>query len=283
MPKDLSAALLAHYQGVCQTLTRCLRIARQDGVVIGLTEHDQDIVFEGVVYKSAAGYTPTVVQTRDQLAVGTVEIEGLLTPLGVEKTALRAGLFDHARIEFFEINYSDVGQGALPLLSGYWGTTAWQGDRYTTEFRSLADVLQQPFGELVSATCRAQLGDQRCKKNLESFNHSGVITAVVSDKQFMAAGMLQAPDYFQGGQLTWLSGDNKNQQMAIQAFQTGGLFQLLEAPPYPLQAETAFVAVAGCDKTLITCKTRFDNVMNFRGEPFLPGRDHIARYPDIVK
>ena len=37
--------------------------------------------------------------------------------------------------------------------------------------------------------------------------------------------------------------------------------------------------VEGCDRTLATCGSRFGNSVNFRGEPFLPGNDLIARYP----
>ncbi|MGO1304812.1 MAG: phage BR0599 family protein, partial [Sphingomonas parapaucimobilis] len=37
--------------------------------------------------------------------------------------------------------------------------------------------------------------------------------------------------------------------------------------------------VEGCDKRLETCLSRFGNVVNFRGEPFLPGIDLLTRYP----
>ena len=35
----------------------------------------------------------------------------------------------------------------------------------------------------------------------------------------------------------------------------------------------------GCDHSLQTCETVFANAANFRGEPFLPGNDLLARYP----
>ena len=35
----------------------------------------------------------------------------------------------------------------------------------------------------------------------------------------------------------------------------------------------------GCDHRLETCATRFDNAVNFQGEPFLPGNDQLYRYP----
>jgi hypothetical protein len=35
--------------------------------------------------------------------------------------------------------------------------------------------------------------------------------------------------------------------------------------------------VAGCDKELDTCIARFNNAVNFRGEPFVPGTDKILK------
>lgn len=35
----------------------------------------------------------------------------------------------------------------------------------------------------------------------------------------------------------------------------------------------------GCDRHLSTCRGRFDNVVNFRGFPHIPGSDFVLRYP----
>lgn len=42
---------------------------------------------------------------------------------------------------------------------------------------------------------------------------------------------------------------------------------------------TRAIVKEGCDRTLATCAGRFANAINFRGEPFLPGNDLLARYP----
>ena len=36
------------------------------------------------------------------------------------------------------------------------------------------------------------------------------------------------------------------------------------------------IAISG---NLSTCKTRFNNVINFRAEPFIPGNDLMVSYP----
>jgi uncharacterized phage protein (TIGR02218 family) len=35
----------------------------------------------------------------------------------------------------------------------------------------------------------------------------------------------------------------------------------------------------GCDKMIATCSARFSNVVNFRGEPHVPGNDLLTRHP----
>lgn len=36
---------------------------------------------------------------------------------------------------------------------------------------------------------------------------------------------------------------------------------------------------AGCDKSVATCRAKFDNVVNYRGFPFLPSEDWLYSYP----
>ena len=45
------------------------------------------------------------------------------------------------------------------------------------------------------------------------------------------------------------------------------------------RAGDTFAVTAGCDKRFATCHDRFDNVVNFRGFPHIPGNDFVVRYP----
>ena len=51
----------------------------------------------------------------------------------------------------------------------------------------------------------------------------------------------------------------------------------LEVPP---GVGAAVAVTAGCDKTFATCRTRFDNHLNFRGFPHVPGGDFAYSYAD---
>jgi uncharacterized phage protein (TIGR02218 family) len=52
---------------------------------------------------------------------------------------------------------------------------------------------------------------------------------------------------------------------------------LAQAMPYAIQVGNSFQIVAGCDKTHQTCISKFNNIINFRGEPFVPGTDAISK------
>jgi hypothetical protein len=49
--------------------------------------------------------------------------------------------------------------------------------------------------------------------------------------------------------------------------------------PYAIQVGDKFAIYAGCDKRIATCFAKFNNVVNFRGEAFVPGQDAYVDYP----
>lgn len=64
------------------------------------------------------------------------------------------------------------------------------------------------------------------------------------------------------------------------SYAENGIFELWLSPPFKVQVGDGYEAMAGCDKYFDTCKNKFNNVVNFRGFPHLPGRDSISKYPD---
>ena len=77
--------------------------------------------------------------------------------------------------------------------------------------------------------------------------------------------------------MVWLDGAGAGLRARIVDADTSGLMldRPVDAEPVP---GTRARLLQGCDRTLATCATRFGNALNFRGEPFLPGNDLIARY-----
>jgi uncharacterized phage protein (TIGR02218 family) len=172
--KMISTTLLDHIQGEATTLTTCWEITRLDGTVVRLTELDValeippiavgSITIGGGRYTSVDGFDRTAVENKTGFEVDTAEINGLLNSSGISKEDVRASLYDGADLKIFMVNYRDLTQGALALKRGLLGEVTVSGSgRFQTELKSLKTVLQRRLVEKTSPTCRALLGDNRCK------------------------------------------------------------------------------------------------------------------------
>lgn len=274
--RPITPNLNAHLQGEVTTLATCWKITRTDGVVKTFTDLDSDIVFASLTYLSIAGFTPSSVETKDNFSVDNVEVQGMFQTGYITAPDLLAGKYDFAEVEIFIVNYMDISQGRMLLRRGRLGEVTMQKDTFIAELRGLAESLQQTIGELYQPSCRAILGDSECKKVLTSFTFTGTVTTVTSGLIFTSNALTQPAGYFTGGQITWTSGNNNGLKMEVKEFANKQVV-LAQAMPYGIQVGNSFQIVAGCDKTHQTCISKFNNIINFRGEPFVPGTDAISK------
>lgn len=280
--KTVSAGLAAHLASETTTLATCWRIVRGDGRTFFFTDHDTDLLFDGDLYKARSGYSRTAVTNDAELAVDNLDVEGVFDSDEIAETDLRAGLFDHAEVRIFLVNWADLSQGALRLRRGWFGevTLSEQGI-FRTELRGMTQALSQRIGEVYSPECRADLGDHRCKVPLDPLTRTGSVTTVTSRTTASVSidGDPVAAGWFDGGVLTWETGDNAGRACEVKTFD-GSDLSLFLPQPFAMAVGDTFRVVPGCDKRLETCSARFDNVLNFRGEPYLPGQDALLTYPD---
>lgn len=282
--KQLSPALAAHLAGPVTTLATCWALTRRDGVEFHFTDHDRDLTFEGKTYLARFGTSRTALSSDASFSVDSLDVDGFFDSAAITEGDLRAGLFDFAQVRVFAINWADPGMGALRLRRGWLGevTISEQG-QFRSELRGLTQALQQEIGALFSAECRADLGDARCGVVLGPLSRNGLVTAVSNRTTFTASlsGPAVSADAFTGGLVSWTSGPNTGRAIEIKSWDlTAGRFELYLPPGYGVEAGHSFTAAPGCDKRLVTCRTRFGNVLNFRGEPYVPGMDSVLSYPD---
>lgn len=278
--RTISAGLNTHLQSETTSLATCWKATLKNATVYGFTDHTENITYNGVVYQSSTGYTPTNITTTENLSVDNLEVVGMLSASSIADADIEAGLWDYAEIEIFQVNYKDLTQGALLQRKGWLGEVRTGKTVFTAELRGMAQKLQQTVGELYQPTCRATLGDARCGKNLTAFTFTGTVQTVTSNRQFTDAGLVQADAYFDYGLITWTGGLNVGLSMEVKTYTVGSV--LLQLPmPYSVQVGDSFSIVAGCGKRIIEdCKTKFNNVVNFRGEPYFPGTDALYKGPD---
>ena len=272
--RTASAALVNHLAAEVTSLATCWKLTRTDSTVMGFTDYVNDLVVGGVTYVAATGATPTGIACSDQFSVDNLEVQGILSSAAITEQDIGAGKYDYAAIECFAVNASDLTQGIMYYRVGWLGEVTVKNGAFTAEMRGLAQKLQTNIGEVFSPSCRATFGDARCKINLASYTFSGTVTAATSQQAFIASGMTQASGYFTGGEVQWLTGANAGLNMEVKSF-LNGQFTFVLPMPNGITVGDTFKAIAGCDKTFPTCYTNFNNAVNFRGEPYVPGMDTL--------
>lgn len=281
--KTLDAGLAAHLAGGVTTLCHCWRVARKDGVVLGFTDHDRDLVIEGVTYKAATGFTATAIEDQLGLAVSNLDVDGALSSAAITEDDLNAGLYDDASVIIMRVNWQDVSQRVV-LRSGFLGQVTRGEAAFSAELRGLAAKLDQSAGRVFQRTCAWELGDPRCGIDLGAPAHhgTGTVASVISNFDFTASGIgAFASGTFSRGKIVWATGDNTGLAIEVKAHSQGtpnARLALSLPMPRPIQVGDTFSITAGCDKSFETCRDRFANVVNFGGFPHMPGNDFALGY-----
>ena len=266
------------------TLARCWKLTRRDGVVMGFTDHDCDLVIDGVTCRAGTGFTASEATSRFDLSVDGAEISGALADDALTDSDLAAGRFDAAQVETWLVDWSDPSLKVL-TARGTLGEVRREGEAFTAELRGLADLLSQESGRLYTAKCGADLGDLRCKVDLTNpaLRGSGAVTAVEGTSIFAASGLDGfAETLFSAGRLAWTGGANAGLSIEIKEHRLAAghaLISLWQVMPEPVAAGDTFTVTAGCDKSFATCRARFANTDNFRGFPQIPGNDFLIGAP----
>jgi uncharacterized phage protein (TIGR02218 family) len=88
--------------------------------------------------------------------------------------------------------------------------------------------------------------------------------------------------YFDGGMINFTSGAEAGNTFEIKSYMPGQFVLLLPMMgPLPNMGDN-YTATPGCDKQLHTCATKFNNVPNHRGFPYVPGNDKIIKMGSFV-
>jgi uncharacterized phage protein (TIGR02218 family) len=280
----ISAELAAHLEETTTTLCACVRIEREDGEVLCFTDHDTEVTVDAETYKPAQGAIPSMMAQANDLSVDNLEISALLssalTGLKITEADIEAGVYDHATVDFFIVNWADVSMGVVYLARGWrLGQIEIQDSAISCELRGKAYAFESPICEVCTPDCRATLGDTRCGVDLTSsvspYRYAGTVVSSATPRTFVDTGVDSAiDDEFDYGVLEWITGDNAGRFVDVKTYDAGtGTFTLLDAMPETISPGDTYEVTWGCDKLWTTCKSRFDNLVNFRGEPSVPGYD----------
>lgn len=250
------------------------RVFRRDGVTLGFTSHNRNLKFGGILHRAAPGMVPTAIRLTADLSDDSAGVDGVLSHNSIRAADLAAGLFDRAAVHIGIVDWDTL--DCETLYSGTLGRIQDDGFSYSAELLSAKQALEQDLVARTSPTCRAQFCGPGCGISAVKFITRAELLAFDLDLNRVLFGAVGGPDFIDG-EVRFLDGPQTGITFGI--LSTTGNWMTLDRPLSPtLTTGIAAEVRQGCDHTISTCTTRFANAKNFRGEPFLPGNDLLARY-----
>lgn len=279
--RDFEPSFAAHIASGATTLCWCWRITRRDGKVLGFTDHDLPLSFEGTVFDPANGLDGSETVERSGAQTQTAEVLGVLNSEAISEDDIQLGRYDGARVESWRVNWRDVSERAL-IRADTIGEIIREDGVFRAELRSGQHGLNVPKGRHYQHLCDARLGDERCGIDLDqpAWRAEATVVAIDGATAVHVDGLGGFADgWFGRGFVRWTSGKREGVEDMILRH-AGGVLGFAEPVGDWVLPGDALTVHAGCDKQFGTCRTKFANGVNFQGFPHIPGTDFVMRYPN---
>lgn len=256
------------------TINTFILIERTAGAPIGLTDHDKNIVIDGVVYYSDGGVTNNNNISNSNLSLDTNELVSLFSQNTITKEQILKWNLDGAKARVFLADRHNPSLQHI-LREGYLGAIATKNNAFTLEIIGKLYKLNHQVGRTYSASCDTKLFSTRCGLSSASFTNSGTVSSVQNTYILTVnvPSITQPSGWYNSGVLKFNTGPNSNLKLEIKedTYISGNLrkIELYEAFPGLMSPTESISITAGCDKLVSTCKTKFNNLINFQGFPFI--------------
>ena len=260
------------------------RITLSNGQILRHTNADMPVVWDGQTYEA---HKLIIKRGATRVAVGldvdsnTLEIAAepdyRLEGLQWSEAAL-GGALDGARVVIERIFFSDWATpvGAVIIFSGRVSDVSGSRSAVKVDVKSDIELLNVSSPRnIYQAGCMRTLYDGGCKVNREKFTVNGRVTANSATGTELACNLTQADGWFNQGVIKFTSGRNAGLSRTVKEHKGGRLSFALRLP-FPPQSGDVFKIYPGCDKRQETCGKKFDNIVHFRGFPYIPAADTIT-------
>ncbi len=249
-----------------------------------------------VTYVPADGLTFSALEHKDDGSPNNTQVTGFLRGSGIDEADIRARLYDGATFELRTVNWSDLTQGDMKLLSGTVGDVTMVNGQFQIELRGLNQWLTTMVGAVYGPICRAELfgggaegidpaNHWKCRLNRADWVQTGTLLSVSDSLTLVpspssallmigsATPAVAAPaGWFDSGVIKFTSGALSGFSFEVSTWDGTTLVLFGGAPmPFPPAAGDSFQIEPGCSKLMSICHSKFNNAVNFAGEPNIPG------------
>ena len=255
-----------------------LTLTTLGGVDYRYTSAGIDLSYGGNLYSSG---DVQFVRNRTRTLIG-IEVDTLSLTLQASASnlvggipvlqALHNGGMDGATVKLervFMATWGDTSAGTVLLFQGVVAESEFGRTEARLTVKSALELLNIKMPRnLYTPNCIHTLFDSGCGLNKASFGVVGSISAG-STTRLLNCTLAQAAGWFDQGTITFTSGLNNGVSRNIQSYTSG---QIVLNYPLSIAPGTGdgFTAYPGDDKTQSPCANKFNNIVSFRGFPYIP-------------
>lgn len=254
---------------------RLCTITRKDGNIYRIAESDEPITIGGMTWSVVPGLQISAVKHTNNGEMPSAQIVAVHNRGTVfDSNDIDVGLFDAAAVQIYIIDRMNLATPKL-LFTGSIGNIA-----YNVENQLMLDIQgATAFGKILmtqkrSPTCRTDLYSELCGVNPDSYKVVTTIGTIADSYNFTVGALAQPDGWFTQGVLLLDSGTSLEIANWVQASHTITTYLPSARLVTPGQGVTLW---PGCDKTLKMCSGRYNNALNFQGEPHFTGTAAAAQ------
>jgi uncharacterized phage protein (TIGR02218 family) len=276
--KTASPALIDLLNGSNQFLMADLfTITLASGAVERYTTADSDITYGGNLFSSRGallkrGTVRSVIGLEvDTLDMSVFSDASHLLDGKPFVSAAMSGSLDGANVlleRAFLSSWAAAPVGTVILFSGRVSDVSGSRTEVKIVVKSDIELLNIKLPRnLYQASCLNTVYDSSCAASKSAKTVAGIVTGGTT--QSITSARSEAARWFEQGVLSFTSGANAGVFRTVKSYAGGAFGFALPLPNIPVSGDT-FSVYPGCDKTQATCTSKFNNVIHFRGFPYVP-------------
>ena len=166
--RTIPSELVARIESGAARLCHAWVLKRADGVELGFTDHDRDLVVEGVTCRAASGWTAGAADSAAGFSAGSAAVAGGLDDAAITDADVEAGLYDGASVTLWRVDW-DRPDLRVRLWTATLARIRREGSGFTAELDGPLAKLERVIGRTYGRDCDAVLGDGRCRVDPAAF------------------------------------------------------------------------------------------------------------------
>jgi hypothetical protein len=164
VPEEMAARMESGAAKLCHAWL----LKRVDGVELGFTDHDRDLIVEGLPCRAASGWTAGAADSAVGLSGGSAAVAGGLDDAAITDADVEAGRYDGASVALWRVDW-DRPDLKVRLWSATLARIRRDGPAFIAELEGPLAKLERVVGRTYGRDCDAMLADGRCGVDLEAF------------------------------------------------------------------------------------------------------------------